>query len=954
MTTAFQRDPSFGLHSIMGTQRTLTNTIYDTSKIPTLDLPSISPGDPLPYVFGTRKIASPKIFYFGNLKPLFATDTKVSTAQGVMAGLSPDPNGYANQAILTGGGDGDSSTPIPVPLRTGRVGSSQSAVNPYLDASQQLPQRSYVLPGTMPNIVFQDTIDTTVTLSDYSIDVGIAICLGEGVRLQKIFAGDTLLWQGDLTGFQVVQNIDVDGNGAQLFPQLGSGFIFHDGGFNQAIDSYLVATADDPTLISALPGIAYVVIAGVASSIAKGASYSFEVQRMPNRLALSSDVQSNGADLNAASALVDILSNDWGALGIELGNIDVAAFTAAAIQFKAENLFVSDMITNDGGGVTSVKEIQAITNSLLYCDPSTGFITITLLRDTILTTTPPIFIVTPSKGAAIQSYKKPDWSVLPTAFEIVYQDRTNDYQSAHVDAANPAIPPPKDRRNNKSTFTENCICASDVAASALLLMMQTQSAPKITATLILNRIAANALPGQTLLLTWPEYGIELMPFRILKWREFDNQQIALDVEQYQFLAVTKYFSVPEPTGYVRKDITVKPPADIRIVSAPLLLTRWGMVQSTYQLTLLYDFLVCLIEPGNDYQAHAALYDPVSGLQLQDNMNYSPTAKLVSALAKEAGQGHSMLKELVIEAPVFFGAIAKSQDYPRINALRQKPVIIFLGDEILTYERLTKNDDETWTLHNVYRGLIDTVAGDHAAGDKLWFYDGNDASKMIAGRVYNDLRPTPYAFVGIDLNGRRSSAVTAPVVTPVPTDRAQRPLRVVQPRINGHSDIDGPVNVKAGDPIVIEWKNRTRVNDNVAIADDDSDPNEQGINDPLYHWQPVVRVVFSGVLTDEISNRFAWDVTDGPDDTISTATGVFSYVIPSGLVGLGTVTLTAVWFDYLNGTDFGLHSLPVSIGFNAVAPTEFAADFVFDYKIGFAVDFTFDYEMLITLPTLIFI
>jgi hypothetical protein len=1004
VAVSYKQDKSFGLHSVMATQRDVTATTYDTSKVPTTSLPTSTAGDPLPYLFGTRKISSPKIAYYGNIQPYYKTTVqdRLVQALGIPSMLAPyNTNSYFNQLIIGAGGSGDSGSPRPIPMVTGSgIGYNNDiskGINPYSVAGAAVPAGASLVIPFADTPVFQHETDVTVSLAGYSMDIMFAVCLGPDVHLTRIYAGNDLLWSGDVgpnrteisnvltTTFDFSYQIGTVGQKVVIDPshdsidtgittddngRLGTGFIWHGGAFDQGREPYLDEFAEDVTTLSSFPGIAYIVLKNVPSTVS-GAAYAFEVRRMPNALSLAEDVQSfNEYDLNVASAMIDILTNDWGALGIDAAVIDLPAFTRAAATFASENLFASDTIVNDTAGVAAIKMLQQMTDSLLYCDPSTGRITITLYRDTILTTTPPVLTATPSNVSQIQSYKKTDWTVLPDMFEIDYINRNDpllsggDYVAAVLKASNPAVPPAKTRRINKFTYTDTCICDGAVASASMLLMLAVGSSPKLTMTLIMDRSAANVLPGNTMLLNWPEYGITGLPLWVDKWREFDNQKIALDVSQYQFLGLSKYFSAPEPTNAVATDLTVKTPTDFRIVSAPLLLIRWSGLGATYQSRMLYDFAVCLIEPGNNFQAHAALYDYDRKILLQDNMNYTPTAKLVLPILATDGAAHSVIESIVINAPVALAALAKEQPLGRIRNVTQKPVIIFLDDEILSYEQLTKNVDGTWTLHRVHRALIDTQAHDHSAGSKLWFFDGNDTSKLYGGRIAANPDPVRYAVVGTDLNGRTSDVLASPIVSTVPTNRAQLPLRVVQPRVNGQRTLNGPINLDAGTTFSVDWKLRTRVNDNIALADDDSDPKEQGGDDPLYHWMPVIQayVVYNadgGIRHNLGNSRDAWFFGGIPNDNLSTATGIFDLALATASaltpakMGAATLYLVSTRPDYANAVDFGLNSPDVAIPIYVQDPAMFHADFTMDSGIGLVADFSMNYTAIFTLPILTF-
>lgn len=136
---------------------------------------------------------------------------------------------------------------------------------------------------------------------------------------------------------------------------------------------------------------------------------------------------------------------------------------------------------------------------------------------------------------------------------------------------------------------------------------------------------------------------------------------------------------------------------------------------------------------------------------------------------------------------------------------------------MSYETAVHNSDGTITLQNVYRGLIDTVAADHAVDarvfgltfalngftDKPHIYEKNPYTYAVHshGRTTSGVFPDDAVAVSYDSQGR--------------TDWPLRPHKVYV----ADERTELPINVYVGSKTVVNWQVRSRKNRKIAVFEE---------------------------------------------------------------------------------------------------------------------------------------
>jgi hypothetical protein len=144
----------------------------------------------------------------------------------------------------------------------------------------------------------------------------------------------------------------------------------------------------------------------------------------------------------------------------------------------------------------------------------------------------------------------------------------------------------------------------------------------------------------------------------------------------------------------------------------------------------------------------------------------------------------------------------------------------VNNELLIYVGYIDNGDGSVTFPKLYRGVLDTVPGNHAANDRVWFLSGQDglipALLPVGQTAYVKLLDqTPSATLSLSSATSFSAAVT---------NRAGLPLQPCFLTLNGSRT---PATTTGATSVSVGWKNRSRTDTSIRPYDDTTEAREAG-------------------------------------------------------------------------------------------------------------------------------
>lgn len=675
---------------------------------------------------------------------------------------------------------------------------------------------------------------TTTSIVGYLIDIHMGICLGPDVQLIGIYVDNQRIWSGNVgpsrTTFTISENL--------TFLSKAS-CVFSGGAFNQAPEAD-INVVDYPGYV----GIATILLKNVRADLPMG-NLSFEVVRIPNPLSLASGTNRVGDDLNLASAIVEVMTNEWGYGGLNIVDIDTAKFSSMAETLKNEGNICSIKIGSEASVASIMKSLQDQGDMIVFQNPETGKVTGELVRTSNIIYSDTTKRFGPNNIIELRNFQKSGWKDAIEQARGLYTERDNDYNEVPVFAQNGANPSQSGRGKKTTSFyypySPNKTLTLDLTSRDLALF----AAPIYNFSLLTNRDGATLVPGNIIIVTWPLYNLLNVPMLVLSVRkqELNYNTVSLTLRQLDLPDNTSTFG-PGGTAYDPGfDLKPKKPLAVTFRTAPYFIARSAFGITGSQVTPLI-YPIILPKPANDFQySFSALLTNqpnTSGDVVKINNGLYPTyGKLNGAIDQYDSFATGTLSTVNID-----GVINPINLFDIGNAgVRQGRLFLLVDSEIMSFESVTDNGGGSYTLNNVQRALLDTVFESHADNADIHII-GNNFNFVANGFSY-PLGYTPSWVImsnSLTENGIKSDGLTSTGWSPS-SNRTLSPPRPHNTKVNAAARSSSPVTVTEGASTTVSWLTRSRLRSDVALMTDSADTAEGDQKHRVYHRTP------GGTLTD---------------------------------------------------------------------------------------------------------
>lgn len=708
----------------------------------------------------------------------------------------------------------------------------------------------------------------------YYLGIDLALCLGEGVKLYTIWAGNAVLWswlQPDaiwpvllnpphtpvpinpysggapaityaydpITGlpspsaapkggpgvpqtiWTITQNSLFGGDqgaGTAAWNGMNGQFAFYNGDFVQPTDNYLQVRADPD--VSSYGGFCHIVFHGCyVGNTTAIPPYFFELQRFTNSLGIPSGqaIMPNGFDINPIEAIYYLLTSPWGGAGLSSTNINVPNFMGVAAQVFAENSGISLNLGTSNQVKDIIQEILRAIAGIMYQDPVTGLVNIRLLRNDYDISTLPVF--DESSVIEVSTFAQQTWSQTFNQMHVKFIDRSNLYTDGlaeHSDFSNIT----QQGRIVNIDISMPVVYDGQFAVRIAARELSQLSVPLYQANLVLNRKAIVLRPGDVILFNWPERNISNLVLRIQKVKlgTLTDGKIAVVAIQDIFANSLPIYSVPEPSQRV---VTIRAPANI--LNRESLEAPWWITQNWTGVPLLADqgtFLAFASAPSINslsWSGYVSFDDFLNSAVEMDQVPYSSNGKLVNNYnPSNPGTNDDVVTGITINNVSNVAVLQNVSD----GQLRAGNNLVLLGNELMNYTSFVDHGDGTFTLQGVRRSLLDTAPTPHLSGDFIWFLQ--DKSSLPVNRFLNN--GTEIFFKQIDNTAFGSYPFDSQITdTLIFSQRANRPLRPAQIQANG-SAAPGLIT---DDHVVLTWRERLRTSPLLYWEDDATQTPEAG-------------------------------------------------------------------------------------------------------------------------------
>ena len=717
---------------------------------PAVNLPTSQTGILVPWFIGRQKVFSPNVIWYGNLRPI--TDLQRTTE-------------VTDETV-------------------------------YIETNGVITTEDYVETST---------VTETLVTTGYKVDMQFGVGLGEDVHLLGIEHNGITVWSGD-------EGPDRSAITPTRYTDLfQGGMVFSGGQFDQAPDTYLetVITTGVPGYV----GVAHLICFDVSVSSSFGA-VAFDVERVPNPLALPDADNYRDGDVSIATALVDIITSSWGGAGISLSKIDTAAFIAAAEVLAEEGNFCSLFIQQPSNSISVIGLLQEQAEAVVFEDPSTGLISIRLIRDTnIDVESLPLF--DDSNVTEARDLSKSSWVSVINQLRGTFTDRSGNYGKGVAIAQNLALLSSGGKGLQSASVDYPAVMNKELATQLIARDLAKASVPLINLELQTNRDGAQLLPGEAIRFSWPDWGIVDFPLVIMRRREHpkESNQVTLLCRQLQPQASTVIFAEPDDSLFDPVDTDAVSPIQVEMKTAPFWLMYRAGFRGSYFRALTSVYPMILAEPFNSSQQNFDLY--------LDNMPNADQALALSqatyATVGELSSGISQYQDIAdgIISSIQIESVTRADYLYNIGlaGVRQGRLLMFLNDEIFSFESVTNLGAGVWQLNNVHRALIDTAPMTHLANDTVYII-GNDYKwvSRTNHRPASDYLPE-WTIVSRAFNVAQEVADGLSYTAWVPSERPNNPNRPHNLKIDANARSATPLPLTLGGTYTATWSSRSRQNIN---------------------------------------------------------------------------------------------------------------------------------------------
>ena len=834
---------------------------------PSVSLPMATLGVPIPYILGKQRVYAPNILWYGNLRPIIETVREVEESTIVEKEWDP-------------------------------------FLRKWIETERPL-------------------ITTTVTHSivGYYVSMQFSLALGPDCKLTKIFVGDEEIWEGEAGPSR--EEITVPANETWLKGKV----IFHGGAFDQAPDSFLANHIDSDALPGYV-GICYAIATDIVANEIRGNGLSFEIERFPNPLGLDAADNRLNDDMNVASMLADYITSDWGGAGGGSGIIDTASFTSAAETLASEGIGGGLFIQNEVSSETVIKLLSNHLDGVVFVDPNTETIKLKLVRRNSFD---PLtaFRLNGSNVSNVNSWDRTSWINTFNKIRIGYTNREKGYESDSVLGYNFSATNDRIKANRTFSLDYPTVHSKEGATKILSRELDVYGQPVVKAVLETDRTAGDLLPGDAVAMQLGDYASTPIIGFVQKTQRFALTDNRIIINLREVPSDTGLDVTTEEGDADEFSIRPKVPTEARILQAPYYLAQFkGVTYSSLATGFRYLKPMALVSPVDEYQSkfnmHISNVPSSSGLvQTLNEAGYATKASLAQSIDQYDALDDGIIPTLDIDGVINTTNLLDVGE----AGVRAGEMLMFINGEILSFESVTDNMDDTYTLNNVHRALLDTVPEGHADNDTVYIV-GSDYS-FVSGSTFADpLGYTPeFRITSKTFAGKNNPLLTyfATTTWDVTNNRLLAPLRPHHLQINYADRSDALANelgeqgiiLAPGESFTATWHVRARDEAGVALQLDATQTPEVDPSTSSDFFQHEV------IIRDAGGTERSCGITD-----VASGASFLNGTVPANTaVGNGAIFVRTIGPE---GSSIYEDQLPVFIVDTVLGPED---DVTYDYLAG---------------------
>lgn len=416
-------------------------------------------------------------------------------------------------------------------------------------------------------------------------------------------------------------------------------------------------------------------------------------------------------DMNPAHIIHECLTDTTWGMGTPEAALDDASFRAAADELFVEQFGLSLIWTRQTTIEAFVQEVLDHIQAVLFVDPSTGLLTLKLVRgdydvDTLGELTP--------DNADLTSFSRKLWGDIVNEIVVTWTNPVNEQDEtitaqdlASISTQGGVV---SDSRNYYGVRN------ADLAQSLAFRDLRSAGQPLAACEAEVDRTQWQLRPASVVKLTWPEYGISEIVMRVtsVDYGKPGDMTIKLSlVEDVYGLDIGTYESPPS-TIWEDPSAAPAPLTTVEIFTLPLFLAADTTVSAFVDTPEYPEVLAGVLATTDDADTYGyELWDEVAlpngDLEWQSlgTNNIIGRGTLDAALGAEA-----------LSTGVLFDGLT-GQTAPTVGGFA------IIGDDGETGNEIALIDADNGDTYgfDLVRGVLDTVPRAWPAGTPVWFVDG---------------------------------------------------------------------------------------------------------------------------------------------------------------------------------------------------------------------------------------
>ncbi len=438
------------------------------------------------------------------------------------------------------------------------------------------------------------------------------------------------------------------------------------------------------------------------------------VGRSPNMRPLKFEVYQSAA-FNGAKPidiLLDIMTNTNYGMAKSLTLFDAASYTTASATLDGEGFLMSYHITHQSKFENIVEDILTHIDAVQFVSPSTGLFTIKLVRNDYSEGALDEFGV--SNILSLLSYSRGSWENTTNEVKVKYISRENNYTDGVAISQDMASWKSQNHELVAVTQLFSGIYDADLAAKVAQRGLNNLSKTLARVELETNRLSYELSPGSVFKFAWEPLGITQMVLRVVSidYGTLQNGAIRIVCAEDVFSLKDSLYADPPASGWVPESTLPVVSPDETLIEAPYYFVSGDSTFGGDFTQGKYVSLARTITAGLGFDTYSKMAaDPVGDYSLsEEGSTFIPHGLVSTAVVK---------KDLSVTIKLIDN-ISELEDIPVSQLINGKSFML-VGDEFMEYTTITDNGDGTHTFEGTFwRGLADTVPGEHAVDSEVWF------------------------------------------------------------------------------------------------------------------------------------------------------------------------------------------------------------------------------------------